>query len=360
MLDGANYNNGVFDAGEPPIPGATVTLTGVTDTGTAVTRVTTTDATGFYKFAGLDDGLYNLTETQPAGWIDGKDTIGTPGGTTLNDSFANIRLKDTDGVNNNFGELQAPPQPKVAVSITPQFAPVPAISKNQLLASGGSNFQDATAQAEATYIDGLYRTLVGRPALYQEIVYYMGQLQAGVPRAQVVATLWNSPWHRRQEILTFYNTFLGRTPNEAEIAPWVNYLVGTQDEVGVAVAFLSSPEYIARNGGAGSVAVIQSLYASGPGAGLIPMGGINYWQSVLGGNGNNYAVVARTLLGADETSARVVTAYYQQLLGRNPTGTELAAWVADIHSGHSTLFNVGIQIMATDSFYALAVQASMG
>ena len=40
--------------------------------------------------------------------MDGKDTIGTPGGTTANDVFSNIVLPtDFDGVNNNFGEILA-------------------------------------------------------------------------------------------------------------------------------------------------------------------------------------------------------------------------------------------------------------
>ena len=36
----------------------------------------TTDASGFYSFAGLRPGNYTITETSPSGWIDGKDTIG--------------------------------------------------------------------------------------------------------------------------------------------------------------------------------------------------------------------------------------------------------------------------------------------
>ena len=71
-------NDGVKDAGETPIAGVTVTLTGTDDLG-AVSRTTTTDATGFYRFPNLRPGTYTITETQPAGYLDGKDTIGTPG-----------------------------------------------------------------------------------------------------------------------------------------------------------------------------------------------------------------------------------------------------------------------------------------
>src|SRR5207247_310145 len=59
-----------------------------------------------YNFTGLRPGTYTLTETQPANYLDGKDTIGTPGGNTSNDQFANIVLgPGVAGANNNFGEL---------------------------------------------------------------------------------------------------------------------------------------------------------------------------------------------------------------------------------------------------------------
>src|SRR5262249_12633696 len=62
---------------------------------------------GGYSFANLRAGTYTLTETQPSGCFDGKDTIGTPGGNaTVNDGFSNIVLpRGYNGTYNNFGEL---------------------------------------------------------------------------------------------------------------------------------------------------------------------------------------------------------------------------------------------------------------
>ncbi len=100
-----NSNDGSFDPGEQPIPGVTVELSGFDDNG-PVSRSTVTDPTGHYKFDGLRPGTYALVEKQPANYADGKDTIGTPGGNTANDTFTNIQLAaGTHGVDNNFGEL---------------------------------------------------------------------------------------------------------------------------------------------------------------------------------------------------------------------------------------------------------------
>src|SRR5205085_1549914 len=49
---------------------------------------------------------YTITEGATAGFLDGRDTIGTPGGTTNNDSFSAVVVaSNTTGANNNFGEL---------------------------------------------------------------------------------------------------------------------------------------------------------------------------------------------------------------------------------------------------------------
>ncbi len=100
-------NNGVKDSGETPISGAKVTLTGTDDRGQSVSLpAATTDANGFYSFPNLRPGTYVLTETQPAGYADGKDAIGSEGGTTGNDVLtASPIAAGTSGINNNFGEL---------------------------------------------------------------------------------------------------------------------------------------------------------------------------------------------------------------------------------------------------------------
>ena len=101
-------NNGVFDASEAGISGVRVALTGTDDQGNSVSLSTTTSADGLYSFGNLRPGTYTVTETQPAAYLDGQDTIGTPGGVTSNDRFSSIALgAGVDGQNNNFGEVLA-------------------------------------------------------------------------------------------------------------------------------------------------------------------------------------------------------------------------------------------------------------
>lgn len=100
-------NNGIQDAGEAPIEGVALTLTGTDTLGNAVNRSATTDANGDYLFANLAAGTYTVTETQPAGFRDGIETPGTgANASTADNVFTQLGLgADTDAVEFNFGEL---------------------------------------------------------------------------------------------------------------------------------------------------------------------------------------------------------------------------------------------------------------
>jgi uncharacterized repeat protein (TIGR01451 family) len=99
-------NDGVYQNGEEPISGVTVTLTGTAANGTAVNLTTTTNASGIFSFGDLLGGTYTLKETQPAAYADGKDSAGTAGGTVDNDLISSIALTGgIDAKNYAFGEI---------------------------------------------------------------------------------------------------------------------------------------------------------------------------------------------------------------------------------------------------------------
>lgn len=97
-------DDGVFDSAESPIAGVTVELLDASGNGTGVT--TTTDENGYYEFRNLEAGTWGARETQPTNYFDGKDTLGSHGGSVANDIFTGVQLDYGDhGTDYNFGEI---------------------------------------------------------------------------------------------------------------------------------------------------------------------------------------------------------------------------------------------------------------
>jgi protocatechuate 3,4-dioxygenase beta subunit len=69
---------------DPPVAGVTITL--LDANGNAV-GTTTTDASGFYKFTGIQPGTYSVKETVPANWFSGASHVGNDGGTSTSDEL---------------------------------------------------------------------------------------------------------------------------------------------------------------------------------------------------------------------------------------------------------------------------------
>ncbi|HEY7309956.1 MAG TPA: SdrD B-like domain-containing protein [Gemmataceae bacterium] len=98
-------DNGQIDFGEQGIANVLITLTGTDDLGDAVSQSRLTDADGAYVFLNLRPGNYTITETQPAGYAQGIDSVGTAGGSlsATDQFFANL-APAVNGENYNFGE----------------------------------------------------------------------------------------------------------------------------------------------------------------------------------------------------------------------------------------------------------------
>lgn len=73
-------NDGVAGSGDTGIAGVTVMVVGIDDLGNNVSISTITAPDGSYSFPGLRPGTYSVVETQPAGFLDGLDVVGSAGG----------------------------------------------------------------------------------------------------------------------------------------------------------------------------------------------------------------------------------------------------------------------------------------
>jgi uncharacterized repeat protein (TIGR01451 family) len=486
------YNDGVKEPGEPGIANVPITLV-YYGPGPAYHTTATTDPNGFYHFDNLLPGSYSLLETHPVGWIDGKDTIGSQGGTTYPDRFDLWLDQGVNGVNNNFGELtpvvSPPPLPPpgpppaadlgivktasaaavpvgsavtytltvsnlgpdtatgvtvrdnlppgvtfvsaaaagwqeseaagvvtfttdslasgasatltvnilapntpgnitnvstvssntpdtnpnndtsqvtVAVGAPPTaisqqvYAPAPAsfpspadmsvLGKNNLFNVGSPT--DPTLMAQISFVDGLYRTLLGRPSDNAGLIYWVTQLRGGMTSGAVVQSFWASEGHRDLEVETIYRTYLGRDAGAADFAYWNGVFAGGADENTVAAMILASPEYGASHPDAASF--IDGLYRSALGR-PADAAGLAYWQGVLAGSSRQ--AVAYAILTSDEAGLRTVSMAYGNFLGRAPSSDEQQWWLAQLHGG-LTQAQISQMILSSDEFYNRAASAA--
>ncbi|MDR0337863.1 MAG: hypothetical protein LBI18_12315, partial [Planctomycetaceae bacterium] len=108
--------NGIRNDGEEGIAGVTIQLQVLNDWNVyenIVGATVVTGSDGQYLFENLDPfKTYRVVETQPDGWIDGKDTAGTINGVTVgdvqqDDKISNIYLRfEEHGTEYNFGEYK--------------------------------------------------------------------------------------------------------------------------------------------------------------------------------------------------------------------------------------------------------------
>ncbi len=162
--NGSGYNfgeiapaslGGAVLSGATPIAGVTITLAGTDDRGGQVSTTTTTAANGSFSFGNLRPGTYTISETQPAGWLDGDETVGSLGGMASNDAFALTLAAGAAGTGYNFGEI-APAS--LAGTVVSDLAPISgvAITLAGTDDRGGSVSATATTAADGSYkFDGL-------------------------------------------------------------------------------------------------------------------------------------------------------------------------------------------------------------
>lgn len=97
--------DGNHQSAELGLQGITLTLTGTTTFGQAVSRTVKTDASGRYSFTGLLGGTYTLSIVQPSSLVLGKTSIGSQGGSLVGPGAISITLGfGVNGVDNNFAE----------------------------------------------------------------------------------------------------------------------------------------------------------------------------------------------------------------------------------------------------------------
>jgi hypothetical protein len=329
------YNDGIKETGEQGISGVTITLTGTSDQG-SVSLQTTTDVNGLYCFSGLRPGTYTVTETPPAGYIDGKDTLGTiTTGVVGKDTLSNITLpSNTIDPNNNFAELS----PSVKVYATPPVIPgitpgtpvfstpaIPVVSKAQLLSSTVNKISTVTLE-NAQFTNAVYTSILGRSVDATSLSNWLNYLQSGGTRQNLVATVWNSSEHRGDEVRALYQAILGATPSQATVNSYINMFNSGASEFAVAAAIAGSSQGTALYPSIS--AFVNQLYEVAMGRTASPSEQTT-WASFVGSR----ADLAAAIFMLPEAQTDVIQQVYSKVLNRAASTNEVNQWLPQLQGG---------------------------
>jgi subtilisin family serine protease len=178
----------------------------------------------------------------------------------------------------------------------------------------------------------LYDDLLHRAAQPFEVAGLESILTSGVSRDQVAHLFTTSAEYRAHLVQGYYRTILGREPDPAGLAHWLDRFQAGDEEEHILAAFLASEEFYRQHGSdvrdwlTGVYGAVLGRLPDGPGR--------TYWDQALS-SGSPRQVVAASILHSPEAHGWVVGDAYHALLRREPDAAGAAWWVAALQQGQS-------------------------
>jgi hypothetical protein len=244
-------------------------------------------------------GSATLAGIEDLAWVDGRLTYDP------NDPFAQVyrlyfaaldRAPDTLGINHWSAALQ---NGAALVDVSNAFVTSPEF----LALYGGLD--------NAQFVRQLYLNAFDRAPDPAGFDYWVGRLDAGLQRGEMVAAISESPEHVAKHIQAvnaglfdldesaasiarIYYGALDRNPDVAGLTYWTGVLKGGTPLAQVGDAFVAAPEFQAKYGALSNPAFVTALYANVLERAPDP-GGLAYWTAQLnGGLGRGAVTVAFT------------------------------------------------------------------
>ncbi len=203
-----------------------------------------------------------------------------------------------------------------------KFAATEGMPVSATLATFGAPTQDQLFSAQ------LFLDLLKRAPTCVELSLLSGLLAGGATPGQVATATVNGSEYLRDEISSFFAALLGRAPSAAEAAAGVAFMQGGATETDVQVAIISSPEYALLHPTTDALvtAIYQDLLGRPPTSLELAAG-----DAVLVAFGAGD--VARPILLGSEYNGKLVAPLYESLLGRLPTAIEKQVTLSELELG---------------------------
>jgi len=207
------------------------------------------------------------------------------------------------------------------------------------------------ATGNGAFLCALYEDLLGRTPDPGGLAYWESELAGGASRSQVAYDLASSPEYRGELVAGYYDRFLNRPVDSAGGSFWVGELNFGASDQDILRGILGSAEFYADSGGT-ATGLVTALYEDLLGRPPDP-GGLAYWEGQIAA-GASHGTVVGGIASSTEYKVDFVEAQYSALLERAADPAGLFYWVAQMAGGASDE-TVIAGIAGSAEFYALSM-----
>jgi uncharacterized delta-60 repeat protein len=200
------------------------------------------------------------------------------------------------------------------------------------------------------FVEQAYLDLLGRAADANGLAAWSGLLDQGqASRAQVALGIEGSPENHARVVDALYAHILHRRADDTGETGWTNFLNSGGTAQQVALALLSSDEYVNDNGNTTSgfvTGVYRDVLHRSPDAGA------QSWIQAIN-NGMSQAAAAAAILASPESDQDVIEGFYHRFLNRAGESAGISGYVSLLQQGASW---EGIEaiIIGSDEYFARA------
>lgn len=179
------------------------------------------------------------------------------------------------------------------------------------------------SRGDPCFVQAAYLNLLGRFPTLAERNRWVTQLETGTDRGSIAIELAHTREWARQVVTDLYLDILDRAPDRDGLEFWAGRLVGGARTAQLGADLYGSKEYFTRSGGTnGSYvdAVYENLLGRAP-----DDAGRAYWVDRLDGGSDREVVAAQFFLSLESNGKRVDT-LYRHLLGRDSDAAGRSYW----------------------------------
>jgi hypothetical protein len=185
--------------------------------------------------------------------------------------------------------------------------------------------------ANQRFVSELYRDLLGRQVDPTGLANLGGGLDSGsLSRVQVVEALETSTEYQTRQLEALYQLYLNRPADPAGLSNDLTALAHGVRLQSIAADIVSSPEFIAVQGGGSTTGALNALYQLALGRPIDPVG-LSNAQAALAGGASLHDVALGVFL-SDEYHADLVNSFYAQYLD-GPPDSRAVTFVRELNQG---------------------------